>query len=555
MAEYEVRLVALGGLGEIGLNLMVLSVGEDSYILDCGVQFPDQSMLGAELVLPDLQHLEGIAARVRAIVLTHGHEDHIGAVPHVLKRCRVPVYGTPFTLGLVQEKLLEHGMAGEVETVPVTPESRVSLGAVTFEFVRVTHSIPDCVSLVIRTPVGTIIHTGDWKIDRDPLDGRHFDRERFDALGDEGVLLLLSDSTNAEVPGWTAGEREVAAQLEEQVASWDGRVLVAQFSSNIHRLGQVAEIARRNGRKLCLMGRSLHRYVRVAQEVGILPHDMGTLVDPRKLSQVPGREVLVVLTGSQGEPRSALYQASVGDHRDLTVGPRDKIIFSSRKIPGNERAIFRMINNLSRQGAHVVHGYSAGVHTSGHAARDELLEMLSLVRPRFFIPVHGEYSFLVSHAEMAENVGIEGTLLVENGQIVGVSEDRVEILGRVQLSNSYVDADVVAGAEALELPLRTKLAWNGVVSVHLRIERRREGLRVAPELLTQGLFTDEGRHVESCRRFLAAEMALLPGVAPLRDVRDSCEMLVRRFFKRAIGKKPVVMVTAVDVAAATGGPA
>lgn len=547
MKDQLVRLVALGGLGEIGLNLMVLSVGEDSFIIDCGVQFPDASMMGADLVLPDLRYLEGISGRVRALILTHGHEDHIGAVPHVIKLFNVPIYGTPFTLGLVHEKLLEHGLAGSVHTVPITPATKLELGQVNFEFVRVTHSIPDCVSLVARTPVGTIIHTGDWKIDKDPVDGQHFDRDRFEALGDEGVHLLLSDSTNAEVPGWNRGEKEVGASIEERVAAWEGRVLVTLFSSNLHRVGQVFDIAKRTGRKVCLVGRSLQKYIAVGRAVGIFPHSLGDVVDSRKLDRLKNRDVLIILTGSQGEPRSALAQAASGDHRDLTIGPDDLILFSSRKIPGNERAIFRMINNLSRQGAHVVHGYGTGVHTSGHASRDELAEMLLLTRPRHFVPVHGEYSFLQRHAELARDMGVEHTLVAENGHIIDVTPDDVAISGRVRLENYYVDADVTASAEDLDLLQRSKLAWNGVVSALLSIERTRDGLLVTPRLTSHGLFTDKGRHLEACANYLADEMALLPAFTPTRDVSDSAELLVRRFFKRAVGKKPVVLVTLDEV--------
>lgn len=543
-----VRLVALGGLGEIGLNLMVLSVGEDSFIIDCGVQFPDASMPGADLVLPDLRYLEGISGRIRALILTHGHEDHIGAVPHVLKLCPVPVYGTPFTLGLVHEKLLEHGLAGTVHTIPITPATTLPLGDVTFEFVRVTHSIPDCVSLVARTPAGTIIHTGDWKIDKDPVDGQHFDRARFEALGDEGVHLLLSDSTNAEVPGWNRGEREVAAAIESRVAAWDGRVLVTLFSSNVHRVGQVFDIAKRCGRKVCLVGRSLQKYVAVARSVGIFTHSLGDVVDSRKLDTMAGRDVLVILTGSQGEGRSALAQAALGEHRDLVIGPEDLLIFSSRKIPGNERAIARMINAIARQGAHVVHGYGTGVHTSGHAARDELAEMLVLTRPRHFVPVHGEFAFLQRHAELARELGVQNTLVAENGHILDVTPESVSISGRVRLSNFYVDADITADADALELQERVRLAWNGVVSVWLRVERTRDGLRVVPRLTSHGLYTDEERLIGACATYLADEMALLPAFAPARDISDSAELLVRRYFKRATGKKPVVLV-ALEVVA------
>ena len=542
-----VRLVALGGLGEIGLNLMVLSVGADSFIIDCGVQFPDASMLGAELVLPDLRYLEAIAGRIRAVILTHGHEDHIGAVPFVLGRCPAPVYGTPFTLGLVHEKLLEHGMAGSVHTIPITPASTFTIGSVTFEFVRVTHSIPDCVSLVARTPAGTIIHTGDWRIDRDPVDGQNFDRDRFEALGDEGVHLLLSDSTNAQVPGWNRGEREVSAALDTQIGAWPARVLVTLFSSNVHRVGQVFEIAKRHGRRVCLVGRSLRKYLQVARDVGIFAHSVDDTIDSRKLEKLDGRGVLVILTGSQGEPRSALAQAAAGEHRDLTIRPDDLILFSSRKIPGNERAIFRMINNLSRQGAHVMHGHSAGVHTSGHAARDELSEMLLLTRPRHFIPVHGEYSFLQSHAELARDLGVPSTLIVENGDVVDVHPEGPTIVDRVRLENFYLDAGITADAAALDLTQRGRIAWNGVVSAWLRVERTADRLVVSARLAATGLYTDGDRHLSACANFLADEMALLPAFAPARDVRDSAELLVRRYFKRAVGKKPVVLVILDEV--------
>lgn len=538
----SVGILPIGGLGRIGMNMMLLWVGEDYFLIDCGVLFADEQAPGADLVLPDLGYLNTISSKVRAIILTHGHEDHIGAIPHVLKVCPAPVYGTRFTLGLVQEKLLEHGMAGLVDTNPIDPESRVEIGAARFEFIRVTHSIPDCVSVLIDTPVGKILHTGDWKIDLEPVDDEHFDEERFRKAGDSGVLLLLSDSTNAMVPGWSSSERQAGRGLEEQIRSIEGRVFVAMFSSNIHRLRLLGDIAARLGRRICFAGRSLHSYARVAREVGIpgVPHPE---VDLSHLELVPDHELLVCMTGSQAEPGSALFRAAVGTHPHIRFRRGDTVILSARFIPGNERVIHEMINNISRWGVNVITPKGLSIHASGHAHRDELRHMMDLVRPRFFVPIHGEYSFLLRQAELARQAGIENVTVIENGKMLHIEPHRLRLGQTIPLEPYYLDGTITGNADYLAIRDRSKAAYNGVVAVHLQVHRSLRHVSGQVQINTVGVCTDDGRHLSACKRFVEQELALLPPFAPSREICDACEMLVRRYFRRAVGKKPVVLVT------------
>lgn len=537
-----VGILPIGGLGRIGMNMMLLWVGDDHFLIDCGVLFADEHAPGADLVLPDLGYLKTIAPKVRAILLTHGHEDHIGAIPHVLKVCPAPVYGTRFTLGLVQEKLLEHGMAGLVDTIPIDPESRLQIGAAHFEFIRVTHSIPDCVSVLIDTPVGKILHTGDWKIDLEPVDDEHFDEARFREAGDNGVLLLLSDSTNAMVSGWSTSERQAGRGLEEQIRGVEGRVFVAMFSSNVHRLRLLGDIAGRLGRRICFAGRSLHSYARVAREVGIpgVPHSE---VDVSRIDQVPDHELLVCMTGSQAEPGSALFRAAVGTHPNIRFRRGDTVILSARFIPGNERTIHEMINQISRWGVHVVTPKGLGIHASGHAHRDELRHMMELVRPRFFVPIHGEYSFLLRQAELARQAGIENVTVIENGKMLHIEPTRLRMGQTIPLEPYYFDGTVTGNADYLAIRDRTKAAHNGVVAVHLQLNRDSRHITGRVQLNTVGVCTDDGRHLSACQRFVEQELALLPAFAPTREICDATEMLIRRYFRRAVGKKPVVLVT------------
>ncbi len=415
------KVLPIGGLGEIGMNCMLIGRRGRWVMVDCGVQFPDAGEIGVERRLPDVRFLETWRDRVEAVVITHGHEDHIGALPWVLPvlSLGVPVFASRFTRELIRLRLSEHGRWTEDLVTEHRPGERFAAGPFEVEPLRVTHSLPDCSALVLRSADGTIVHTGDWKHDPDPVDGERLDQEGFERVGREGVTLLLSDSTNVMTPGRTVGEREVGRALLDRVAAWPGRVVVAQFSSNLHRLAGLAAAATATGRKLVLSGNSLHKYLEAAARAGMAPVDPGAVVDVSRLDQVPAEEALVVSTGSQGETLAALTRAARGQHRHLLLGRGDLILHSARVIPGNEGPVYDMFNKLSRRGCELVYGRDSGIHASGHAREGELRDMIRWLRPAHFVPIHGEYTFLRRHAAVALEEGVGGATVVGNGEVFG----------------------------------------------------------------------------------------------------------------------------------------
>ena len=527
------------------MNMMLFRYGEDYIVVDSGVRFPDDTMTGVEFLLPNLTVLAAIAPRIRAILLTHGHEDHIGAIRLMAQRLDlrdVPILGTPFTLGLLSRRLKEEGLLDGLSLEHIGPGDTVRYGPFSASFVRVTHSIPDCVAVCLETPCGRVVHTGDFKIDRDALDGEFFDDDALRALGDEGVDLLLSDSTNASVPGWTRSEKEVAKGLEEQIAGWEGRVVVSLFSSNLYRLHSLFKIAQRNNRILCLVGRSVHRYVEVGREnLGLeLPKD-ADCVDIKQLHHVPLHQQLIVCTGSQAEPRSVLARASRGEHREIKFGPGDLVLMSSRKIPGNERRIHRMINDILRAGAKCVFGKQAPIHASGHAQRDELAHMISLLRPRHFVPVHGEYSFLLDHADIAREQGVERIQIVEDGAVLALSDQKLTQIAQEQIEPFFHDGQSVGTSDELCLAEKKRLAWNGVAVVEVVLAERTGKVRRI-DIETRGMFNDQGN---LCREVEAAVLGQIN--EPVSDMESEdldrfIQILVRREFRNRIHRKPVTLV-------------
>ena len=538
------RFLALGGVGEIGMNAMVFQWEGQRWLIDCGVSFPDEGTGFAELVLPDLGWIEAHADSFAGMILTHGHEDHVGATPYVLKACDMPIYGSPFTLGLVRRKLKEHDLRSvELRAlapgVPVSPPEAPEL---TFSFLRVTHSIPEAASLVIDTPAGAILHTGDFKIDEEPVDGEHFDREGFRALGDRGVLFMMSDSTNAQVPGRTISESAVARALTEQVAGWPGRVIVVQFASNLHRLRSLEAAAVATGRRLCLLGRSLSKYIEVAEAAGIASIDRSRLISPDHLDAVDPAEVLLVVTGSQAERRATLYKAATGQHPKLTITGQDLVLFSARIIPGHERRVYRLMGALERRGATVRHPKMAPIHTSGHARRDELAEMLRLVRPRFFAPVHGEFAFLRAHQALAEELGVtRQTLLIENGDEFQVDpEGGPEVIAQHNLEVYYLDGRRTGHAGELRFDDRRKMFYNGHVSALVQLESKGRRVAADVELRAVGLYTGQGAWLDRLADELGDAICALGKTASDERIEEMTAMHVRRFFRKALGKKPVV---------------
>src|SRR5712692_4020322 len=424
MSDKKLQIIPLGGLGEFGMNSMAVRYGDDIIVLDAGMMFPDAELLGVDIVTPDFTYLEQNAAHVRGLILTHGHEDHIGAVPFLLAQIPVPVYGTAFTLALVERRLEEHEMLDEAKLHTVKPGQRLELGPFSIEFIHVTHSIVHCVALAITTPLGVIIHTGDYKVDPTPTDNQLFDLHTLAEYGKRGVLLLLSDSTNVDRPGYTESERAVRPRLEDIFYRAERRLVISCFSSSIHRLQQILDISADYGRKVAFLGRSMLNVTEIAHTLGLLQVPDGILLRPQDIMQTDPSKVCVVASGTQGEPMSALSRVAVDNHKNLSVQPGDTVVLSARIIPGNEKGIYRMINHFAKRGAEMVYGsMNPPVHVSGHGSAEELKLVLNLVRPRYFLPVHGEYRQLAKHASLAQHLrgaGLEESFILETGETLEV---------------------------------------------------------------------------------------------------------------------------------------
>ena len=494
-APGRLTILPLGGLGEIGRNMLAVQYEDDIVVVDAGLMFPEQEMLGIDLVIPDIAWLLERREQVRGIVLTHGHEDHIGGLPYILPRLPVPVYGTALTLGILRNKLREHRLLESSELHTVRHGDVVPLGHMSVEFIRATHSIPDACALAIRTPLGVVVHSGDFKMDHTPINGEPPDLSRLARLGDEGVLLLLSDSTNSEAEGITPSERTVGEALSHIFEAAEGRIVMATFASNISRLQQALDCAESCGRKAILVGRSMMNNAQVAQELGYLKVSSGQLIWPRQLERVDDHELLVLCTGSQGEPLSALTRIASGEHPIIQLKKGDTVILSANPIPGNEELVHRTVNNLYRHGARVFHSSRHRVHASGHASREELKLLMTLTRPRYFVPVHGEYRHLAIHAELARSVGIpaENVVPIDNGTIISVDADGIHRTGtRAPAGYVYVDGLSIEEAGDVVLRDRRLLAQDGVVIVVLTVERSTGAVVAGPDLVSRGFIEETG---------------------------------------------------------------
>lgn len=541
------RIIPLGGLGEIGLNMTLLEYGDDIIVVDCGLMFPEPYMLGIDLVIPDISYLRERVDRVRGIFLTHGHEDHIGALPYVLPELPVPLYGSPLTLGFVREKLREFDLAERTDYYPVRPRESVTVGAFTVEYLRVAHSIVDGCGLAISTPEGTVIHTGDFKLDQTPVDGELTDLASFARHGETGVLALLSDSTNVEREGYTLSEKLVGDAFAEIFPRCQGRIIVAAFSSNIHRVQQVIEAATACGRKLLLNGRSMVANVQIAREMGLLRVPDGLLIDLKELPNLPKEEVCMVTTGSQGEPMSSLTRIAMDDHKQIRLEPGDTVILSSRFIPGNERTISDLINHLYRRGAEVFYEKVSEVHVSGHASQEELKLMLNLVRPRYFIPVHGEYRHLVKHRELAQRVGIpaERCLLAVNGDVVAFSGGEGCIIGTVETGRVFVDGKGIGDVGEIVLKDRHHLSQDGMVVVIIGINQSSGAIIYGPDIVSRGfVFEDESQeYLEEAKMLVLESLGSKSAevMADWSEVKQEVRQTLRRFFKKTIERRPVIL--------------
>ena len=493
--QEPLKVIPLGGLGEIGLNMMVLEYGDTIVLIDAGLMFPEDDMLGIDIVIPDFSYLHRNRNRLRALVVTHGHEDHIGAIPFLLREFSLPIYGSPLTLALISEKLKEHGLMDRTELIRVLPREQISLGPFDIEFIQVCHSIPDGLGLAVRTPRGILIHSGDFKIDNTPIDGKRFDMARFGAYGEEGILALFSDSTNVERPGYTLSERQVGNTLREIFQECTGRIVVAVFASNLHRIQQVIQLAREFQRRVLLNGKSMVTNVRIARELGYIDFPAEEEITLQELARMPDSRVLLLTTGSQGEPMSALSRMAFNDHKKLKVKAGDTIILSSKFIPGNERTIQNIVNHLYRQGAEVIHEQVRDIHVSGHASREELKAMINLVRPKYFIPVHGEYRHLVKHRQLAMVMGMpaENCFLAEDGMTICFDAEGASIGERVDTGRIFVDGKGVGDVEGLVLRDRRHLSEDGLVIASLVINQETLELVSGPDILSRGFIHEEAK--------------------------------------------------------------
>jgi len=493
MAKDKLRLIPLGGLGEIGKNMMVLELPQDMIIIDAGLMFPEEEMLGVDLVIPDISYVRERKKKLRAIIITHGHEDHTGALPYVVRELRAPIYCTRLTRGLISVKLKEHKLLKEADLRTVSPGEKLRLGAFQVEFVRVTHSIPDSCGLAIRTPVGMVIHSGDFKLDHTPVMGEPTDLPRWAELGNQGVLLLLSDSTYAESPGYTPSEQVVGEALDRIMATAPGRVIVATFASLISRVQQVIDAAHRNGRRVFVTGRSMVDNVKMALELGYLSAPENVLAPIDQLSRMRPQKVAIMTTGSQGEPTSALVRMASRDHRQIQIAPGDTVVISASPIPGNEMLINRTIDNLCRLGAHILYTRIADVHVRGHAAQEELKMLLSLVNPRFFVPIHGEYRHLMTHARLAQAMGLaeDHAFILEDGDILELDGRGGKVVGRVPADHVYVDG-LAVGVNQVVLRDRRRLASDGIIVVILTVDKHTGRPVGQPDVVAKGFMDTEG---------------------------------------------------------------
>lgn len=486
--ENRIRILPLGGLGEIGKNMTVIEIGDEMIVVDAGVMFPEEDMPGVDLVIPDITYLAENAKRVKAIFLTHGHEDHIGGVPYVLRELNVPVYGTKLTLGLLRVKLIEHGLERSTVLKEISAGQRIKLGNFDVEFIHVNHSIAGVVALAFHTPLGAIVYCSDFKFDQTPYDGKVADLYAFARLGQEGVLCLLSDSTNAERPGYTASEKSVGETFENIFSKAEGRILVATFASNVHRIQQIFDAAAREGRKVAITGRSMIRNVEVATELGYLNIPEGLLVELDALNRLDKSKTVVITTGSQGEPMAALSRMAMAEHHQISIAPGDTVIISASPIPGNEKSVGRIINQLFKEGAHVVYEPHLGIHTSGHAQQEELKLLLNLCKPRYFLPIHGEHRMLLKHAELAEATGVpkDNIIIGEIGLPVEFTAKGMRIRERVPSGQVFVDGLGVGDVGNIVLRDRRQLSTDGILIVVVTMNKHTSKILAGPDVVSRG---------------------------------------------------------------------
>ena len=551
--EEGVSIIPIGGLGEFGLNMMAYEYGDDLIIIDAGLMFPEEDMPGVDLVVPDITYLITNRDKIRGIIVTHGHEDHIGGLAFFLRQINVPVYGTELTLAIAKGRLREYNILQNAQLHVIDPDEPLTLGCFELRFIRVTHSIPDAITVAIHTPVGTILHASDFKFDLTPVDNRVTEIHKLAALGQEGVLLLISDSTNADRPGYTPSERSIYSDLDRIFQNTEGCLFLSTFSSSLHRVQQFIDLAVKNRRLISVTGRSLVNNIRIASELGHLNVPPDLLIDPREVKRFNRHEVAVLSTGSQGEPRSAMSLMSMDNHAVLQIEPGDTVVLSARIIPGNERSVGHLINHLLRRGAHVLHESNSNVHVSGHGAQEDLKLMINLVLPKFFVPMHGEYSQLVRHAELAESVGIpyENIKVVENGDLVRLTQDSCEIHGREPSGRVFVDGRIEMGLEDIVLHDRHQLSQDGMVIPIVVLNSSNGEIDAGPDIVSRGfVYMDESDDLmNEAKEIVIRSIEKLSKEAKSETdtVQEEIRIVLRRFFTKQTDRRPMVLPVVMRV--------
>jgi ribonuclease J len=554
MPSGKLHLVPLGGLGEFGMNCMAVRWGDNIIVVDAGMMFPESELLGVDIVVPDISYLIENRQKVRAIVLTHGHEDHIGALPWILSELNVPVWGTEFTLAYVEDKLDEHGLLDSADLREIRPGERFKIGPFTLHPIQVTHSLVDCVALAIHTPLGVVIHTGDFKVDPTPTDNRLFDLHAFAEYGKEGVLALLQDSTNVERRGYTPSERAVRRKFDEVFDHTERRLFISCFSSSIHRIKLAVELAWEHGRKIAFVGRSMNNSSEIAEDLGYLEIPDGLLVNPGEIKNFAPEKLCVMISGTQGEPMSALSRAAVDNHKHAKIEKGDTVVLSSRIIPGNEKAIYRMIDHLFRREAHVIYddGSSPPIHVSGHASQEELKLIINLVKPKYFIPIHGEYRQLKLHAELAQSMhgSVGNVMLIESGDVLEFDELGARKVGKVNVGRICIDSgsrtDVV---EDLVIKDRRHLSEDGFVLPIIAINKLTGKVEVSPEIVTRGFSGSENGFLDEARAVVAQTLAQSNEEerADYGVIKEKIRADLKRFISKQTQKRPLIMPVILEI--------
>ena len=554
MTQDKLRLIPLGGLGEFGMNCMALRWQDDIIVIDAGLMFPEEELLGVDIVVPDLSYLTENRSKVKAIILTHGHEDHIGGLPWILSELNVPVYGTEFTLALAEGKLDEHRLLDDADLIEMIPGRKFTLGPFTIQPIHVTHSLVDCVALAIHTPVGVILHTGDFKVDLSPPDGKAFDLQAFADLGKNGgVLALLQDSTNVDRKGWTPSERAVRPRLDEIFAQTKKKLFFSCFSSSVTRIALAFELAQKHGRKVAVIGRSMDNATEIAQDLGYLKIPNGLLINPGQIRDFPADKLLMMISGTQGEPMSALSRAAVNNHKFAKIEAGDTVLMSSRVIPGNEKAIYRVIDHLERRDANVIHddGTNGLIHVSGHGSQEELKLMINLVQPKFFIPVHGDFRHLKRHTELAMSTGVpQRAILLEDGDVLELTADTATKNGKVKVGRICIDSggsiDVV---EEVVIRDRQHLSEDGIVIAIVAIDKRTGSVESAPEVVMRGFAIDDAQVIAEARQIVGRTLES-SSAEEKRDygvIKEKIRGDLKRFIQKSTSRRPLIMPVILEI--------